>query len=127
MSEQGRARRLVSLVRTPTGFDVLIDLANEGDMPLGLRIHTGERDRQLQRAMARSRKPIGQKVVGRVLGITSAERSRWGKDGRLPTSGSMQIRRGTTITLPTYSPIVIEQLANCPALVAEWRAQDRAR
>jgi len=45
----------------------------------------------------------------------------------LPTSGSMQIRRGSTITLPTYSPIVIEQLVNCPARVAEWRVQDRAR
>jgi hypothetical protein len=147
----------------PTGFGVLINVANEGDVPLGLRTHAGERDRQLRRAMDRSdgtvvrrgreshffltdeepchelvaelqailievsRKPIGQKVVERVLGITSAERSRWGKDGRLPTSGSTQFRRGTTITLPTYSPIVIEQLANCPALIAEWRARDSER
>jgi len=163
MSEQVRARRLVSLVRTPTGFDVLINLANDVDVPLGLRTHAGERDRQLRRAMERSggtvvrrgrechffladeepcrelvaqlqailievsRKPIGQKVVERVLGITSVERSRWGKDGRLPTSGSVQIRRGSTITLPTYSPIVIEQLASCPALIAEWRARDNER
>ena len=163
MSEHVRARRLVSLVRTPTGFDVLINLAKDVDVPLGLRTHAGERDRQLRRAMERSggtvvrrgrechffladeepcrelvaqlqailievsRKPIGQKVVERVLGITSVERSRWGKDGRLPPSGSVQIRRGNHITLPTYSPIVIEQLAYCPTLIAEWRAHDGER
>ena len=160
LSDRSRVDRLVSLLRTPDGFGVSVNLDLDNDVPLGLHVHSGERDAALRRLMNRAggdvirkgrlchfcelqeahseslaaelrsvlvriaRKPISQKHVERILRITSAERIRWGKDGRLPRSGTAQIRRGTRISLWTYPPGIIEDLAARPEIVAGWRAID---
>lgn len=75
-----------------------------------------------------ARKPISLRQVERLLSITSAERSRWTKNGRLPVSGSAHISKGPNrITVPTYSPIGIETLLHSPESVDAWRQADRAK
>jgi len=133
-------------------------------MPLGLRVHHGERDAAIRMFMVRSGgtfikssqscvfdagsrqaaeqlimrlrerlfriacKPISQGQVEQILGITSRERIRWGKDGRLALSGISRIKKGTTeISLWTYPCLAIEQLAADPAVIRRWREEDEAR
>ena len=157
-----QVRRCVTCRRRPDG-NVEVAVAIEGDAPLGLQAHAGERDAALQRLMRRTtgkvarrsravlfpegeeetaqelvrsvnevltkiaHKPISQRRVESLLGITSAERRRWSKDGRLKPSGSAQIRRGSLISLPAYSPVMIEQLLKAPAILAAWRAFDASQ
>lgn len=74
-----------------------------------------------------ARLPIGLRHVERLLGITSAERSRWTKAGRLPVSGSATISKGpNTISIPTYSPTKLEKLLLVPDTISAWRAADIA-
>ncbi|WP_231726403.1 MULTISPECIES: hypothetical protein, partial [unclassified Blastomonas] len=130
-------------------------------MPLGLRVHRGERDAAIRMLMARSNgtfvksrkscvfdpnsrqaaeylvdairkrlfriacKPVSQRQVEDILGITSRERIRWAKDGRLARSGTARIKRGTTeITIWTYPCDAIEYLAATPAEIGRWRQED---
>ncbi|WP_157812456.1 hypothetical protein [Novosphingobium kunmingense] len=72
-------------------------------------------------------KPVSQRQVEDVLSITSRERIRWGKDGRLPRSGTARIRKGRTeISLWTYPCDAIERLAADPAEISRWRETDEA-
>ncbi|MDV5824303.1 hypothetical protein [Sphingobium naphthae] len=74
-----------------------------------------------------ARKPVSQRQVEDILGITSRERIRWGKDGRLPRSGASRIRKGATeISLWTYPCDAIERLAASPAEIRQWREKDEA-
>lgn len=74
-----------------------------------------------------ARKPVSQRQVEDVLSITSRERIRWGKDGRLPRSGISRIRKGVSeITLWTYPCDAIEDLAANPAQICRWREEDAA-
>ena len=162
ISVLAQVRRCVTCRRRPHG-SVEVTVAIEGDAPLGLHAHAGERDAALQRLMRRTtgkiarrsravlfpegdeesakqlvrsvnevltkiaHKPISQRRVESLLDITSAERRRWSKDGRLKPSGSARIRRGSLISLPTYSPVMIEQLLKSPAILADWRAFDASQ
>jgi hypothetical protein len=68
------------------------------------------------------------RMVEEILGITSAERRRWTKDGRLPKSGMASFRRGLqSFYLYLHPPKEIGQLANDPDLIARWRNEDAAR
>lgn len=59
------------------------------------------------------------------MGITSAKRLRWGKDGRLPRSGAAIIRPGRAkISLWTYAPAVVQHLLDQPEIIADWRRPD---
>lgn len=58
------------------------------------------------------------------LGITSQERLRWTKDGRLKQGGSVTIKRGQLISVPTYSISDVEFLADNPAIIANWRSNE---
>jgi hypothetical protein len=150
--------KCVVLVAMTDRYEVRVILND--DIPLGLAIHTGERDKTLRRTMKKAggtvvrhgricafdtqsiqlaknlqkhlwadlgriaRKPINQRNVERLLAITSAERIRWTKDGRLPVSGTSQIQRGQKIVLWTYPPGRIERLMARPELIAGWRTED---
>jgi hypothetical protein len=68
------------------------------------------------------------RMVEEILGITSAERRRWTKDGRLPKSGMASYRRGPqSFYLSLHPPKKIGQLANNPDLIAQWRKEDAER
>lgn len=71
--------------------------------------------------------PLTAKMAEEILGITSRERVRWSKDGRLPNVGKASFRRGQNrINLFTYSPTAIAELAAAPEVIAKWRTMDGA-
>ena len=153
--------RCVILSHDDQSCTVSIDL--DVRMPLGLRVHHGERDAAIRMLMARSNgtfvksrkscvfdpnsrqaaedlvdairkrlfriacKPVSQRQVEDILCITSRERTRWAKDGRLALSGASRIRKGVTeITLWTYPCDAIERLAANPSEIRRWRKEDEA-
>jgi hypothetical protein len=62
------------------------------------------------------------------LNITSRERLRWTKDGRLRTSGQLQARQGTIFySVLTYSISEVEKLVASPDILHAWRGQDMDR
>jgi hypothetical protein len=82
---------------------------------IGLRI-----DKKLD-ALARERLPF--KMMEVILGITSSERTRWNKDGRLPRSGTGTFKKGRQIIQFAMHPIdKIAELARNPAVISAWRA-----
>lgn len=73
------------------------------------------------------RERLHPRIVEDILGITSRERLRWIKDGRLPTSGSGSFRRGRQdIHFPLHPPDRIAAIARNPEVIAVWRAADAA-
>jgi hypothetical protein len=72
-------------------------------------------------------RPIDRKNVERVLEITSAECTRWTKDGRLPKSGNLIINRGAQrVQVSTYSPEAVAELIARPEVITLWRHQDKS-
>ncbi len=69
--------------------------------------------------------PLTTKIVEEILCITSKERVRWSKDGRLPNTGRASFKRGQNrVNLFTYSPTVVMDLAKRPETIANWRSID---
>jgi hypothetical protein len=65
------------------------------------------------------------KMVEEILGITSAERVRWNKDGRLPKSGTGSFRKGRRVFQFYLHPAAdIARLAAEPTIIAQWRESD---
>ena len=79
------------------------------------------------RRLARlQQEPLTAKMVEKMLSITSAERRRWSKDGRLSTAGRAFFSNGKNqITLFMYPPDTIRRLLDQPNQIAEWRQRDR--
>lgn len=70
--------------------------------------------------------PLTAKMAEEILGITSRERVRWSKDGRLPNAGKASFRRGQNrINLFTYSPTAIAELVADPEIIENWRTMDQ--
>jgi hypothetical protein len=71
--------------------------------------------------------PLTAKMVEEILAISSAERRRWSKDGRLPNAGRASFNQGKQrVSLFVYPPDVIRELATRPDRIAEWRRRDAA-
>ncbi|PPQ42342.1 hypothetical protein [Rhodopseudomonas palustris] len=67
------------------------------------------------------------KEVDEILAISSRERRRWTKDGRLPTSGHTSFRSGkNSVFLVLYPPAPITALAHRPEQIEAWRRADAA-
>ena len=65
------------------------------------------------------------KVVEEILGITSAERIRWTKDGRLKSSGRASFSQGRkSVSLFLYDRAYIKELAGLPDVRRQWRKAD---
>lgn len=69
-------------------------------------------------------RPLTPRLVRKALPISNQERLRWTKDGRLPQSGSVSIRRAQPISVPTYAVHVIEALLAHPNIMDRWRLDD---
>lgn len=157
-----RAKPVYAVLDAVDG-EIEVRLVLPDPLPIGLEVHSGERNALLRRLMINAggradlrldrcvfpvdalagaaelagalqqgleriaAKPIGQKHVERILGISAAERLRWSKDGRLPRSGAAFIRPGRAlVSLSTYAPATIEALLAAPEVIADWRARDGA-
>lgn len=80
-----------------------------------------EIDRLIEKIANRVLQP---QEVEQLLAITSKERLRWTKDGRLPYEGEGSFKKGTNISFFTYPASKILYLASRPAIIADWRATD---
>lgn len=69
-------------------------------------------------------RPLTPRQVLQVLPINPRERLRWTKDGRLPQSGTVKMRRAHLISVPTYAVDTIAALAADPTILDRWRASD---
>ena len=70
--------------------------------------------------------PLSPQAVDRALGITSRERLRWYKDGRLPTSGQGVVGRDNhQIRHPLFPVEAIKRIAADPSIIENWREEDR--
>jgi hypothetical protein len=68
---------------------------------------------------------LSPKMVEEILGITSVERLRWTKDGRLPKSGTGSFRKGRHVfQFYLHPPAEIAKLAADPAIISRWREVD---
>jgi hypothetical protein len=68
---------------------------------------------------------LSPKMVEEILGITSVERLRWTKDGRLPKSGTGSFRKGRHVfQFYLHPPDEIAKLAADPSVVSRWREAD---
>lgn len=78
-------------------------------------------DRRLEMITAR---PLSGRDVQNLLAISSRERLRWTKDGKLPGQGKAFIKRGQMISLATYPIKAIEYLFLHPEIIDAWRRQE---
>ena len=69
-------------------------------------------------------RPLTPRLLVAALNITTKERLRWTKDGRLPRSGAVLIKRAHVIAVPTYAVSLVEELMAQPDILAAWRDQD---
>jgi hypothetical protein len=70
--------------------------------------------------------PVIPREIEDILAISTTERHRWLKDGRLPSAGTRTVRlrgRAKTITFHVFDPRHVEDLLNGD-LVAAWREED---
>ena len=88
----------------------------------GIAAMLSEIDQRLERI---AKRPLSARMVGRMLGIASRERSRWTKDGRLAGAGTNLIQHSQLIALSTYSVDEIMRLINEPGTAHAWRKFDR--
>jgi hypothetical protein len=62
-----------------------------------------------------------------ILTITTTERHRWLKDGRLPSAGTRTVKlrgRARKITFHVFDPKIVEEMLNDDRM-SEWRDQDQ--
>ena len=64
------------------------------------------------------------KEVEEALSITSRERIKWTKAGRLPRAEQRSFKKGQEIFYQCYSPLGIARLAMRPEDISEWRRSD---
>jgi hypothetical protein len=68
---------------------------------------------------------LSPQIVEEILGITSLERKRWNKDGRLPKSGMGSFKKGQQQIYFYLHPFSeIAKLAANPKIIARWREAD---
>jgi hypothetical protein len=68
---------------------------------------------------------LSPKMVEEILGITSLERKRWNKDGRLPKSGMGSFKKGQQQIYFYLHPFSeIAKLVANPEIIAKWREAD---
>jgi hypothetical protein len=80
-----------------------------------------------ERLLSLATKPLTPAELLTVLPISNKERLTWTKDGRLTQSGSLTIKRGHTIMVPTYSVRNVETILAAPGIIEAWRTRDRSR
>jgi hypothetical protein len=67
------------------------------------------------------------KEVEEALNITSRERIRWTKAGRLPRAEQRSFKKGQEIFYQCYSPAGVAHLAMRPEAISEWRRSDNCQ
>jgi hypothetical protein len=72
-----------------------------------------------------ARQPLTPRMVNSALNITTKERLRWTKDGRLKVADRVQITKGrVNFSIPTYAISQVEKLIGDPSVIFDWRERD---
>ncbi|HEY3032773.1 MAG TPA: hypothetical protein VGJ68_21735 [Bradyrhizobium sp.] len=83
-------------------------------------------ERANQRLDEFSEEKLTAKTVEKILNVTTLERRRWTKDGRLPHSGTAFFQAGRTqVQVATYSRETVLFFASRPDLIRTWREADK--
>jgi hypothetical protein len=69
-------------------------------------------------------RPLTPAMVQEILGISSRERIRWAKDGRLAPTAIIEVTRGQSFRFGTYAVADVRRLLDDPTIVAAWRKAD---
>lgn len=75
------------------------------------------------------RLPVIPREIEDILGISTTERHRWLKDGRLPSVGTRTVKlrgRARKVTFHVFDPRVVEDILDGP-LIDAWREEDAAK
>lgn len=70
--------------------------------------------------------PVIPREIGDILGISTTERPRWLKDGRLPSAGTRSVKlrgRARKVTFHVFDPRVVEDILD-RGLIDAWREDD---
>jgi hypothetical protein len=73
--------------------------------------------------------PVIPREIEDILAISTTERHRWLKDGRLPSAGTRTVKlrgRARTITFHVFDPRLVEELVDS-GTIANWREEDAER
>jgi len=84
-------------------------------------------ERLTERLLTIAVRPLTPRELLVALPISNKERLRWTKDGRLPRSGAVTIRRGRLISVPTYRVADVEEICANLHVVEAWRESDSGR
>jgi hypothetical protein len=102
-----------------------------GDRPFSFRVENPDQKlvdtivADIKRLLgAITSRPLVPKQVQQLLGISTQERLRWTKDGRLVCSGHISFRKGRNITIATHPVDEISKLISHPEIIAAWRQND---
>jgi hypothetical protein len=107
------------VTHAPSGIVIVCPFATEAEI---LRLCSIAE----QRLTRLREEPLTGKMVEEILRVTSAERLRSSKDGRMPTAGRAFFGNGRKqVGLFVYSPDVIGELAVRPDQIADWRSRDK--
>jgi hypothetical protein len=71
-------------------------------------------------------RPVIPREIEDILGISTTERHRWLKDGRLPSAGMRTVNlrgRARSITFHVFDPLTVQDILD-QGLVEGWREQD---
>ena len=109
-----------SKMRWETETDAIIPLAFS-DARLWMIV-----EKMAEQLLAIATRPLTPRELLAALPISNKERLRWTKDGRLPRSGAVTIRRGHLIAVPTYRVADVEQIRANLSVVEAWREFDGA-
>ena len=72
-------------------------------------------------------RPLTPRMIIEVLHISSQERPRWTKDGRLKTIGQVLAQRSHSVPVALYDAAIVAELSADPGRIAAWRHQDALR
>ena len=113
----GAAKRSLTIV--PGGLALRMPRAAEDEFAAASAV--------VAKALARmGERPVIPREIEDILSISSTERHRWLKDGRLPSAGTRSVKlrgRARSITFHVFEPRVVEDILDRET-VAEWREAD---
>ncbi|WP_313293074.1 hypothetical protein [Rhizobium rhizoryzae] len=123
---KNEARRHFKRALMKTGAEGYISEVSTALIPgeLSRRLHHRLRNID-ERLMAIIEAPVPPRVVEKCLGITGRERSRWMKDGRLPSCARHRSNRTeASFSVPYFPAQLVDELCKHPDIVSRWREMD---
>jgi len=119
--------------RLPTAAKKSLHLAADG-LTLRMPIDSGDGFQTTSAVISKALEgieslPVIPREIEDILAISTTERHRWLKDGRLPSAGTRSVKlrgRARKVTFHVFDPLIVEDVLDRD-LVANWREEDAAK